>query len=46
MGHTRVVEITAMTNNDHGTENWAYKLNTADPPTAGTSTYKWTPMGV
>ena len=34
---------TAMANNEHSTENWAYRTGTADPPTAGYTTYKWTP---
>jgi hypothetical protein len=38
-------ERTAMANNEHSTENWAYRNGTADPPTAGFTTYKWTPPG-
>jgi hypothetical protein len=36
-------ERTAMANNEHSTENWAYRNGTVDPPTAGYTTYKWTP---
>jgi hypothetical protein len=36
---------TAMVNNEHSTENWAYRNGTAEPPTTGFTTYKWTPPG-